>query len=85
LQPTESQPLPWAGCPHQLRLPRASSHLALSTSRDGVPTALWAAVSVPVAVVSSSTSTPKACAECLGVFELPLGFLSFLEQLCEQP
>jgi len=28
--------------PHQLRLPRAPSHLALSAWRDGAPTALWA-------------------------------------------
>ena len=33
--------------PHQLRLPRAPSNLALSTSRDGSPTALWAAVPGP--------------------------------------
>ena len=28
--------------PHQLRLPRAPSNLALSTSRDGAPQLLWA-------------------------------------------
>ena len=33
--------------PYQLRLPRAPSHLALGTSRDGAPTALWAAVPGP--------------------------------------
>jgi len=33
--------------PHQLRLPRAPSNLALSTSRDGVPQLLWAAVPAP--------------------------------------
>jgi len=33
--------------PHQLRLPRAPSHLALSACRDGAPTALWAAVPAP--------------------------------------
>jgi len=27
--------------PHQIRLPRAPSSLAWSTSRDGAPTALW--------------------------------------------
>jgi len=32
---------------HQLRLPRAPSNLALSTSRDGASTALWAAVPRP--------------------------------------
>jgi len=32
---------------HQLSLPRASSNLALSTSRDGALTPLWAAVPVP--------------------------------------
>jgi len=31
--------------PHQLRLPRAPSNLALSISKDEAPTALWAAVS----------------------------------------
>jgi len=33
--------------PHQLRLPRAPSSLALSASRDGAPQLLWAAVPVP--------------------------------------
>jgi len=33
--------------PHQLRLPRAPSNLALSTSRDGHSQLLWAAVPVP--------------------------------------
>ena len=32
---------------HQIRLPRAPSSLALSTSKDGAPTALWAAVPGP--------------------------------------
>jgi len=32
---------------HQTRLLRAPSNLTLSTSRDGAPTALWAAVPVP--------------------------------------
>jgi len=37
-------PFPWAGLPpHQIRLPRAPSSLALNSSRDGAPTALWAA------------------------------------------
>jgi len=31
----------------QLRLPRAPSNLALSTSRDGAPQLSWAAVPVP--------------------------------------
>jgi len=46
---TELQP-PAVGraAPHQLRLPRApSSNLALSTSRDGAPQLLWAAVPAP--------------------------------------
>jgi len=30
--------------PHQLRLPRAPSNLALSASRDGAPQLLWGAV-----------------------------------------
>jgi len=33
--------------PHQLRLPRAPSNLALSTSWDGAPQLLWAAVPAP--------------------------------------
>ena len=33
--------------PHQLRLSRAPSNLALSTSRDGAPQLLWAAVPEP--------------------------------------
>jgi len=33
---------------HQHRLPRVSSRLALSTSRDGAPMLLWAAVSGPL-------------------------------------
>jgi len=28
-------PLPWAGCPYKLMLPRAPSNLALNISRDG--------------------------------------------------
>jgi len=45
--------------PHQLRLPRAPSHLALSACRDGAPTALWAAVPVSfpsTALLSSSSA-----------------------------
>jgi len=33
--------------PHQLRLPRAPSNMALSASRDGAPQLLWAAVPAP--------------------------------------
>jgi len=33
--------------PHQLRLPRAPSNLALSASRDGAPQLLWVPVPVP--------------------------------------
>jgi len=33
--------------PHQLRLPRAPSNLALSASRDGAPQLLWAAGPAP--------------------------------------
>ena len=40
-QPPQPQPLPWAGCPHQLRLPRAPSNPALITCRDGAPQLLW--------------------------------------------
>jgi len=32
---------------HQLTLPRAPSNLALSTSRDGAPQLIWAALPVP--------------------------------------
>ena len=35
------------GCPHQLRLLRAPSNLALNASRDGAPQLLWAAVPAP--------------------------------------
>ena len=41
------QPLPWQGCPHQLRLPRAPSNPALSTFRDGAAQLLRAAVPGP--------------------------------------
>lgn len=34
-------PLPWQVSPHQVRLPTASSNLALSISRDGAPQLLW--------------------------------------------
>lgn len=40
-------PLPWQVSPHQVRLPTASSNLALSISRDGAPQLLWAAVPAP--------------------------------------
>jgi len=42
-------PTPAVGraAPNQLRLPRAPSNLALSTSRDGAPQLLWAAAPVP--------------------------------------
>ena len=42
-------PIPAAGraVPHQLRLPRAPFSLGLSTSRDGAPQLLWAAVPAP--------------------------------------
>ena len=42
-------PTPTMGraAPHQLRLPRAPSNLALSASRDGAPQLLWAAAPVP--------------------------------------
>jgi len=48
LKITEFQP-PAMGraAPHQLRLLRAQSNLALSTSRDGAPQLLWAAVPAP--------------------------------------
>jgi len=36
-------PCPGQGCPHQLRLPRAPSNLALSPSRDEAPQLLWTA------------------------------------------
>jgi len=44
-----SAPTPAMGtaAPHQLRLPRAPSKLALSISRDGAPQVLWAAVPAP--------------------------------------
>jgi len=44
LKPTQLQPSALGrAAPHQLRLPRAPSNPALSLSRDGAPTALWAA------------------------------------------
>ena len=42
-----SPPSPNPCRPHQLRLPRAPSNLALSASRDGAPQLLWAAVPAP--------------------------------------
>jgi len=47
-EPTYPNPCHGQGCPHQLRLPRAPSNLALSASRDGAPQLLWAAVPAPV-------------------------------------
>ena len=41
------RPLPWAGLPPPAQLPRASSNLALGTSRDGAPQLLWTAVPEP--------------------------------------
>jgi len=40
---------------HQLRLPKAPSSLALGTSKDGAPTALWAAVPGPHRLLSEET------------------------------
>ena len=45
LKTIELQSLLWAGCPHQLRLCRTPSYLALGTSRDGAPTALGSSAS----------------------------------------
>jgi len=42
-----ANPLPWAGCPHQLRLLRAPSNLAMSTTRDGDPQPSGQSMSVP--------------------------------------
>ena len=48
LKPTSSQSFVMGrAATHQTRLPSAPSNLALSTSRDGSPTALWAAVPEP--------------------------------------
>ena len=47
LTPPSTEKPPFAvgrAAPHQLRLPRAPSNLALSASRDGAPQLLWAAV-----------------------------------------
>ena len=41
--PSISNPLLWAACLHQVRLPRAPSILTLNVYRDGAPAALWAA------------------------------------------
>jgi len=38
--------------PHQLRLPRAPSNLALSACRDGAAQLLWAAVPAPYSPLS---------------------------------
>jgi len=45
-KPIQFHPLPWLGT-HQLRLPRVPSNVALSTSRDGAPQLLWAAIPAP--------------------------------------
>ena len=45
--PRPPNPCRGQGCPHQLRLPRTPSNLALSTSRHGAPQLLWAAVPAP--------------------------------------
>ena len=41
-------PLPQSVCPHQIRLPRAPSILALNASRDGAPTASLDNMTSPV-------------------------------------
>ena len=43
-RPSSPNPLPWAGCPIPAQAAQGPSNPALSTSRDGAPTALWAAV-----------------------------------------
>ena len=55
-------PIPTVGraAPHQLRLPRAPSNLALSASRDGAPQLLWAAVPVPHHPLNERKSSQKA-------------------------
>jgi len=48
LKPTQRKPLAVGrAATHRIRLPRAASNLALSTSRDGAPQLLWAAVPGP--------------------------------------
>jgi len=57
---THSQSLAMGrAAPHQLRLPRAPSHLALSACRDGAPTALWAAVPAPHCPLRKGILTEK--------------------------
>ena len=55
LKPTHPNPVcRGQGCPHQLRLPRVPSNLALGTSRDGAPQLLWAAVPGPHCPLSNN-------------------------------
>jgi len=60
---------------HQLRLPRAPPNLALSTFRDGAPTALWEAVPVPHYTLSKQfllTSNLSLLSFCLKPVRLVL-------------
>jgi len=43
----ELHPQPWAGLPQTSSAAQGPSNLALNASRDGAPTALWAAVPAP--------------------------------------
>jgi len=71
--------------PHQLRLPRSPSNLALSTSRDGAPQLLWAAVPGPHRPLSKIlwqdghfekslrySSDGNFCSEATSVSHLPI-------------
>jgi len=58
LQPTQPQPLPWAGCPPPAEAAQGPTQPGLSTSRDGAPTLLWAAVPGPRHPSSPSKEFP---------------------------
>ena len=64
-------PLLWVGCPPPAQAARDPSNMALSTSRDGVPTALWApyardsSVPTPAAQHSSCVRDPRTRVQAL--------------------
>ena len=58
----QTNPLLWAGCPPPRQAAQGPSNPALSTSRDGAPTALWAAVPRPPCPLSKEFS--EKCWNC---------------------
>jgi len=71
---TQPQPLPWAGCPHQLRVPRASC-MALGTSRDGG----YPRLTISLWQIANVTSYHRPCQQTPSSSLLLLKILQTLE------